>query len=89
VLDELSRHLSAGNENIRRGYEIAAIRDLAQIKVAALDNYRDLQAIVRELLGALEHVQTCQDCGDRAWLDCPAGARVCELIARVKASVAD
>ena len=54
ILAELSKHLSPTNENVRRGYVIAAIRDLAQAALSQRENADDAEAKVATLTDALE-----------------------------------
>lgn len=49
VLAELKRHLSPGNENARRGFVVACIRDLAQAHLAASGNAAAADAIIATL----------------------------------------
>ena len=54
ALDELRQHLTPGNENVTRGYVVAAIRDLAQIAVSSrdvADEYERTIASIATMLG--------------------------------------
>lgn len=53
TLAEVARHLSLQNENVRRGDVLAAIRDLAQVKVSALGNCETLERRVLALTAEL------------------------------------
>jgi hypothetical protein len=57
ICAEMAKHLSPENENVKRGYWVAALRDMAQIMVTSKDNARDAFgeiARLREALGLQE-----------------------------------
>ena len=47
---ELARWLTAGNENVKRGYTIAMIRDLAQAKISALENEQSMLELIQRVV---------------------------------------
>lgn len=56
LLQELSRHLSPDNENVKRGYVIAAIRDLAQVAMSEKGNAETAESSLSALRSALTAV---------------------------------
>jgi hypothetical protein len=49
----MAKHLSPENENVKRGYWVAALRDMAQIMVTSKDNARDAFGEIARLREAL------------------------------------
>ncbi len=47
ALREIAKYLSPENENVKQGYLLPCIRDLAQAKVSAIDSYNDLKTLMR------------------------------------------
>lgn len=53
LTQEIAKYLSPINENARKGYWVAAVRDLAQIMISAQGNASDAEAKLAKLEGRL------------------------------------
>jgi hypothetical protein len=72
---EIGKCLSLGNENVQRGYWIAAVRDIAQILVTSKDNAREAMAQLEQAEAALAQILAYNSCGDTCAVDMQEIAR--------------